>query len=415
MRDFIDYYKILQVHHEADIEIISAAYRCFSKRYHPDLNADLDAKEMMALINTAYDVLGNSSKRKTYHQQWLEANGIKNIGPFHTKNPIEEKKLKEQASAKLALWRFFDYHIHEKWEESYRDLTQEDQTNIPLDDYIKWKDAVAALYRLTEYNINYVSTHTSCEYGGTVYPEILHFSIELTETELATGKMNVERTVKYVAWDGNQWRVCLGYTELKSSIRKLHYLAKAMPKPDRDEWISRALARLDPITGLYSRKGFEEELLKELRRSKRYGNPLSLGVIELRPRTEFEEQYEQDRDVIIAEVADIISRGTRETDIIGRIDDSAFALLFIETISEQADVPIGRLAQTAYSEEGREFDLYRAFTKAAVGESATSWIDRTHARVELIGHTLSHNDEIRLGKYHLSDILEFNKKGRIHF
>ncbi|MFA7502008.1 MAG: DnaJ domain-containing protein [Anaerovoracaceae bacterium] len=414
MRDFTDYYKVLQVHPEAGADIITAAYRCFSKLYHPDLNADQDASEIMAQINVAYDVLGNPARRESYHRDWVELNGHLAPAPSPSPDPFEEKRSKDRAGAAMALRRFFDDHLNEKWEASYRELTEKDRENIPLEEYIEWKEAVAALYKLTEYEIRYIDAHPNCEYAGTTYPAILHFAIDLVEQEVATGGINREQTVKYVARDGAHWRVCLGYTELKSSIRKLHYLARAMPKLDRDQIISRALARIDSVTGLYSRTGFIEQVTRELKRSRRYGNPLSIGVIELRSKPEFAEDFEQDRDVILAEVADLISLNTRETDLIGRIGETSFALLFIETAEDRAEVPIHRLAEAAYGRERCEFMLHCARTRPS-DEEAESWIDRTHARIELVREPKQQNGEVKLGKYHLSDILEFNRKGRNHF
>ncbi|MBQ7605652.1 MAG: DnaJ domain-containing protein, partial [Firmicutes bacterium] len=38
MNKFTDYYKVLQVHYEADSKMIESAYKCLCKQYHPDIN-----------------------------------------------------------------------------------------------------------------------------------------------------------------------------------------------------------------------------------------------------------------------------------------------------------------------------------------------------------------------------------------
>ena len=53
--------------------------------------------------------------------------------------------------------------------------------------------------------------------------------------EIVTGKVNQEQTQKYVALDGGEFKVCLGYSDLKPSIRKFKYLAQALPRTNRDE------------------------------------------------------------------------------------------------------------------------------------------------------------------------------------
>lgn len=63
----VDYYKVLQVDAEAEPEVIEAAYRALSKKYHPDLNRATDAMDRMASINSAYTVLNDPSKRRDYN------------------------------------------------------------------------------------------------------------------------------------------------------------------------------------------------------------------------------------------------------------------------------------------------------------------------------------------------------------
>jgi hypothetical protein len=63
----VDYYKVLQVDTEAEAEVIDAAYRALSKKYHPDVNRASDAEDRMAQINSAYNVLSDASKRRDYN------------------------------------------------------------------------------------------------------------------------------------------------------------------------------------------------------------------------------------------------------------------------------------------------------------------------------------------------------------
>ena len=63
----VDYYKVLQVDPEAELEVIEAAYRALSKKYHPDINRAADSMDRMARINSAYDTLSDASKRRDYN------------------------------------------------------------------------------------------------------------------------------------------------------------------------------------------------------------------------------------------------------------------------------------------------------------------------------------------------------------
>lgn len=61
-----DYYAILQVHPQAEKEVIGAAYRKLAAKYHPDVSASPDAADKMAQLNQAYEVLSDPAKRAGY-------------------------------------------------------------------------------------------------------------------------------------------------------------------------------------------------------------------------------------------------------------------------------------------------------------------------------------------------------------
>jgi curved DNA-binding protein CbpA len=65
------HYDNLKVARNAPPEVIRAAYRSLSQKYHPDRNPDnAEASRIMALINTSYEVLSDQEKRKS-HDLWI--------------------------------------------------------------------------------------------------------------------------------------------------------------------------------------------------------------------------------------------------------------------------------------------------------------------------------------------------------
>lgn len=64
----LDYYKVLQVDPGAEPEVIEAAYRALSKKYHPDINRAPESENKMSQINLAFDVLRDADKRRDYNQ-----------------------------------------------------------------------------------------------------------------------------------------------------------------------------------------------------------------------------------------------------------------------------------------------------------------------------------------------------------
>jgi hypothetical protein len=61
-----DYYQILGISRDANVEQIKQAYRSKAKLYHPDINKAPNAKILFQLINEAYQVLINPEKKKWY-------------------------------------------------------------------------------------------------------------------------------------------------------------------------------------------------------------------------------------------------------------------------------------------------------------------------------------------------------------
>jgi len=66
-----DYYRILQVHPEAEPDVIEAAYRRLVRKYHPDVltekqRNDPAIQRKAQEINEAYDILSDPDKRQAY-------------------------------------------------------------------------------------------------------------------------------------------------------------------------------------------------------------------------------------------------------------------------------------------------------------------------------------------------------------
>ena len=72
MAKFRTHYDNLKVSRNAPQEVIKAAYRVLSQKYHPDLNQnDSKANDIMQLINEAYAILSDPQKREE-HDKWID-------------------------------------------------------------------------------------------------------------------------------------------------------------------------------------------------------------------------------------------------------------------------------------------------------------------------------------------------------
>jgi curved DNA-binding protein CbpA len=93
-RSFRTHYDNLQVARNASQEVIRAAYRSLSQKYHPDKNPDApEAERIMRIINAAYETLSDP-ERKRHHDEWIdemlkkiERNGGRESPPPHPPEP----------------------------------------------------------------------------------------------------------------------------------------------------------------------------------------------------------------------------------------------------------------------------------------------------------------------------------------
>lgn len=64
----INYFEVLNISENAEIEVVRASYRALAKKYHPD-NTELPpeiAEKKMAIINDAYKVLSDDVAREKH-------------------------------------------------------------------------------------------------------------------------------------------------------------------------------------------------------------------------------------------------------------------------------------------------------------------------------------------------------------
>lgn len=109
----------------------------------------------------------------------------------------------------------------------------------------------------------------------------------------------------------------------------------------------RQLSKTDFLTQLFNRGHWEENLIQEFRRLKRYNHKSSLLMCDIDHFKRINDTYGHAAgDAVIQAVADAVRNNLRSTDIAGRYGGEEYAILLVDTDEAQAKVLAERLRQS---------------------------------------------------------------------
>lgn len=116
-----------------------------------------------------------------------------------------------------------------------------------------------------------------------------------------------------------------GYTGLR---RRTDERDLALAELKRLNTQLRGQATTDPLTGICNRRKFSEQLQAEVQESKRYGMPLALIFFDVDHFKKVNDTYGHDAgDMVLKEIARIVSDTIRQTDIFARFGGEEFVIL----------------------------------------------------------------------------------------
>lgn len=348
-QNFVDYYKLLQVHYDASPEVIRAAYLKLSKSFHPD--SSQAETNHMALLNEAFSVLNNSRSRNEYHQKWLEhVTGNKESADTFSKSAVAPTDSSTEA-AREALDLFFRFLCVREWEAAYQLLTADDKRKVFVEDFIAWREAIAQCSEITGYEIEYMRTFHDCRLDGVMYKNVIEFTVTITEVNSLTSETQTGKVRKCCVYDGASWKVWLSNNNIKSSTLRFRMEAEKSKNLDPMALYHNAVNRIDPLTGLLSEEGFYIECDKEAARTRRYRNPLSFVAFSLKcPNKEKE-------TACLCQLAGIIRDGKRQTDYAARLHNDQIICLLTETRKYSGDLAARKFLSLITQKKSEDFEV----------------------------------------------------------
>src|SRR5262249_25452157 len=131
------------------------------------------------------------------------------------------------------------------------------------------------------------------------------------------------------------------------------------------------LARLDSLSGLTNRRGFDSKLDEEWAGSAKTGEPLALIMIDVDHFKAFNDRYGHlSRDMCLRTVAETLARASRDATVVARYGGEEFALLFARTELDRALEIAERLRATVEQLNLTHQAAPRGHVTASVGVAA---------------------------------------------
>src|SRR5712692_2871237 len=106
------------------------------------------------------------------------------------------------------------------------------------------------------------------------------------------------------------------------------------------------LAMIDPLTGLYNRRFAEHRLQAEVDRSRRYGHPLTVVVLDLNNFKQINDKYGHVAgDMVLKEFAARLKQSLRISDLPVRLGGDEFLVLLPECPADQVPTLLTRIGR----------------------------------------------------------------------
>lgn len=145
----------------------------------------------------------------------------------------------------------------------------------------------------------------------------------------------------------------------------------------------REIARRDPLTQLPNRQGFEQRLEQEIARSDRYGQPLSIALIDVDHFKRINDHYGHlAGDRVLRILAKEMHSQLRKTDFLARFGGEEFVILLPESDQDNALAAIEKMRQHIsqcpfhFQDNPVQITISAGVAIYTTGEQAEQWLHR---------------------------------------
>jgi diguanylate cyclase (GGDEF)-like protein len=123
---------------------------------------------------------------------------------------------------------------------------------------------------------------------------------------------------------------------------------RLIARPEFESILS--FVHVDEVSGIYSRRYFNDRLTEEVGRARRYASPLSLLLLDLDGFKQVNDSWGHVAgDHVLRQIGRLLKDTTRQTDVVCRFGGDEFALLLPETAIDSASVTAERIRQGVMS------------------------------------------------------------------
>lgn len=363
---FEDYYCVLQVHPEAELEIIQSAYKRLCKKYHPDVNHTPQAVEHMKKINAAYEILGDEHKRRLYHADWKRLS-TRSATPPPPRVEVRERVVYVRPEpvrygggtqgAYEAVYNYFEHLCERRYREAYALVSEADKKNFTYGSFVEWQDSVSALYEIGNVKMKLFKRHPQLKLAGTARAQAEEYVVSITEKTRGTGLVSEYSVNKYAVLEtpaSGAWKIYLGYQDLTPLLLQFRTVVNQAEVQMVGVW-ERYKECTDLSMGLPNRSGFEKRLEEEAYRYRRYHRPFSAAALRVVLPERIVDSVQQER--VVRYTGYIISKSIRPIDQVAYFGDNVFGVLFAETDRVAATQAARRLLKAVRHDIAACFDF----------------------------------------------------------